>query len=47
MIPKGLFTQIGMIIVSVLIIITQINPIFAEIKAVQDSISVYQEERLK
>lgn len=45
MIPKGLFTQIGMVIVSVAIIITYVQPAFSELGTVQDSIGVYQSER--
>lgn len=45
MIPKGLFTQIGMVIISIAIIITYVQPTFAEIGESQDQISVYQQER--
>jgi len=44
MIPKGLFSQIGMIILSVGIIITYIKPTFAEIKEIQDDIAVYERQ---
>tara|TARA_B100000508_G_scaffold138723_1_gene135367 strand:- start:10512 stop:11093 length:582 start_codon:yes stop_codon:yes gene_type:complete len=47
MIPKGLFTQIAMIILSVGILITYVQPTFAEIGKVQDQIEVYQQERKK
>lgn len=47
MIPKGLFTQIGMIIVSVAIIMTYVQPEFNKISEVQDSIDVYKRERAK
>ncbi len=47
MIPKGLFAQIIMIIVSVAIVILHIKPQFTEIKAVQDDISLYQQEQEK
>ncbi|MCA9360582.1 hypothetical protein H6785_02385 [Candidatus Nomurabacteria bacterium] len=41
MIPQGLFTQIGMVIVSVAIIITYIQPIFEDIKVVQADTETY------
>lgn len=47
MIPKGLFTQIGMVIVAVSIIITYVQPAFAKIGSVQDIIEVYSQERKK
>lgn len=47
MIPKGLFTQIGMVIISVAIIITYVEPEFQEIAQVQDNISTYQDERAR
>ena len=47
MIPKGLFSQIIMVVVAVAIIITYVQPAFSEIGAVQDDISVYREEREK
>jgi hypothetical protein len=47
MIPKGLFTQIGMVIVSIGIIITYIQPAFQEVGATQDNIAVYEEQREK
>lgn len=47
MIPKGLFTQIGMVIIAIAIIITYVKPTFTEISEVQDSIEVYQSERAK
>lgn len=47
MIPKGLFTQIAMVILSIAIIVTYVQPAFAEIGAVQDDIAVYQTEREK
>lgn len=47
MIPKGLFTQIAMIILSVGILVTYVQPTFADIAKVQDNIKVYQEERKK
>ncbi len=45
MIPKGLFTQIAMVIVSVAIIITYVKPTFTQIGEVQDEIGVYRSER--
>lgn len=47
MIPKGLFTQIAMIVVSVGILITYVQPTFGEISSIQDDIEVYEEERAK
>ena len=47
MIPNGLFTQIGVIIVSVGILLTYVRPEFAAIGATQDEIAVYQTERTK
>jgi len=47
MIPKGLFAQIAMVVVSIAIIITYVEPAFGEIGEVQDSIAVYREEREK
>tara|TARA_B100000508_G_scaffold141011_1_gene145035 strand:+ start:2047 stop:2634 length:588 start_codon:yes stop_codon:yes gene_type:complete len=47
MIPKGLFTQIAMIILSVGILIFYVQPAFSEIGKVQDKIGVYQTERKK
>lgn len=47
MIPKGLFTQIAMMILSVSIIITYVEPSFSEIGKVQDDIDVYLKERSK
>lgn len=47
MIPKGLFTQIGMVILAVALIVTYVRPTFTEISEVQDSINVYKEEKKK
>jgi len=47
MIPKGLFAQIGMVILSVAIIITYVEPAFRDIGEVQDNIAVYQTEKEK
>ena len=44
MIPKGLFVQIGLLLLSVAIIFTYIRPTFAGIGATQDDIAVYQQE---
>ena len=44
MIPKGLFTQIGMVIVSVAIVFTYIKPEFAVIGAIQDDILLYEQK---
>ena len=47
MIPSGLFSQIALIILSIGIIFTYIKPAFGDITALQEQISVYQEERGK
>lgn len=47
MIPKGLFTQIAMIIIAIAIIITYVQPAFGEIGGVQDNIEIYAKERMK
>ncbi|MCA9354046.1 MAG: hypothetical protein KC877_00825 [Candidatus Kaiserbacteria bacterium] len=44
MIPKGLFTQIGMVIISVAIIITYVKPAFSDIGEVQSQIEAYQKQ---
>lgn len=44
MIPQGLFTQIGMVIISGAIIVTYVQPIFTEIGVKQKDIAVYQEK---
>jgi hypothetical protein len=47
MIPKGLFSQIGMIIIAVAIIATYVQPTFGEIEQVQNTIGTYELERDK
>jgi len=47
MIPKGLFTQIAMLILAVAIIITYVQPAFVKIGSVQDDIGIYEEQRNK
>lgn len=47
MIPKGLFSQIAMVAVSVAIIALYVEPAFSDIAGVQDNIAVYQEELQK
>ena len=47
MIPKGLFTQIAIILLSVGIIIAYIQPTFESIADKQDSIGIYQNEKDK
>lgn len=47
MIPQGLFTQIALIIVSVVILMTYVTPVFENISTLQDNILVYQQERQK
>lgn len=47
MIPKGLFTQIGMMIVAVAIAVTYVQPTFDAISATQDDIGRYNEELKK
>lgn len=45
MIPKGLFTQIGMVIVSIVIVVTYIKPEFSVIESIQDDIALYEQKR--
>ena len=47
MIPSGLLTQIGMLIVSVTIVFTYIKPAFGNISVKQDNIAAYKEEKKK
>lgn len=47
MIPKGLFTQIAMVVLSLAIIFTYVEPAFSDIGDVQDNIGVYRTEREK
>jgi hypothetical protein len=47
MIPKGLFTQIAMIGLSIGIFFTYIQPTFSTVKANQDTILNYQQEEAK
>lgn len=47
MIPKGLFTQIILVLIAVGIIITYIKPEFSSINETQNSIASYQEENSK
>lgn len=47
MIPSGLFTQIGMVVVAIGIIVTYIQPTFERIGDTQDNISVYEDQRKK
>jgi hypothetical protein len=44
MIPKGLFAQIGMVILSAGIIMTHIKPALDDIRVAQDDVIKYQEE---
>ena len=41
---QGLFTQLGMIVISIAIIITYIQPAFADIAVMQDDIVIYENE---
>lgn len=45
--PKGLFTQLSMIVVAAAIIFTYVRPAFVEVGKIQDDIGLYQEERQK
>lgn len=45
MIPKGLFTQLAMVVLSIGIIITYVKPAFADIGRVQDDIAIYSNKR--
>ncbi len=47
MIPIGLFSQIALIILSVMIIFTFVKPKLEEVKTTEDSIAIYQEEQMK
>jgi hypothetical protein len=47
MAPIGLFSQIALIILSVMIVITFVKPKLEEVKAAEDSIAIYQEEQMK
>lgn len=47
MIPSGLLTQIGILIISVAIIFTYIKPAFGSISEKQDNIAAYKEEKKK
>jgi hypothetical protein len=47
MLSKNLFIQIAMIIISIGIIVTFVEPTFSEIGGLQDDIAVYQTERQK
>lgn len=47
MIPKGLFSQIALIILSGLLIFTYIKPSLIKVKETEDKISLYQEQRMK
>lgn len=47
MIPKGLFSQILLIVVSAVIIATYIRPVFDEISGMQDDILSFQKEQEK
>lgn len=47
MIPIGLFSQIALIILSVMIIVTFVKPKLEEVKTTEDSIAIYQEEQMK
>lgn len=47
MIPKGLFTQIGMIIIAIAIVITYVKPEFETIQGIQTDIKLYEAQRGK
>ena len=47
MIPKGLFSQLALIILSGLLIFTYIKPSLVRVKETEDRISLYQEQRMK
>jgi glucosamine 6-phosphate synthetase-like amidotransferase/phosphosugar isomerase protein len=47
MIPKGLFSQIALIILSVLVIFTYVKPNLLTTKTIQDKITLYQEQQQK
>ena len=47
MIPKGLFSQLALIILSGLLIFTYIKPSLVRVKETEDRISLYKEQRMK
>lgn len=47
MIPKGLFTQIVMVILAVSIVMTYVKPAFSAIASTQDTIEKYKQEKNK
>jgi hypothetical protein len=47
MIPKGLFSQIAIILLSGLIIFTYVKPSLLATKTIQDKITLYQQQRQK
>jgi hypothetical protein len=47
MIPRGLFSQIAIILLSVLIIVTYVKPQLERARAIEDSVTVYQQEEQK
>jgi hypothetical protein len=47
MIPRGLFSQIALIILAILIIVSYVKPRMEEIKSIQDTIMVYRQEEQK
>jgi hypothetical protein len=47
MIPKGLFSHIALILLSLLIIFTYVKPSLLTTKTIQDKITLYQQQRLK
>ena len=47
MLPKGLFSQIAVSLLSVLVIFTYIKPALLETKSIQDKITLYEEQQQK
>lgn len=47
MIPKGLFSQIALILLSVLVIFTYVKPALLVTKSIEDKITLYQEQQQK
>lgn len=47
MIPKGLFTQIALVLIAIGIIVTYIKPQFSAVNETQNNITLYQSERSK
>ena len=47
MIPKGLFSQLALIILSVLLVFTYVKPSLVKVKETENRVGLYQEQRMK